>query len=119
MGYAAFIKNCRVRLLQIILTIAPALLCQSLAAQNPGSYSVRQYTSDNGLLQNSVHGIEFDKNGYCWLATEMGLVRFDGQNFVHFTQRNLPGLNSNFFTWLSKDAAQTSTQQRPTAIRRK
>ena len=93
-------------MLQIILTIAPALLCQSLAAQNPGSYSVRQYTSDNGLLQNSVHGIEFDKNGYCWLATEMGLVRFDGQNFVHFTQRNLPGLNSNFFTWLSKDAAQ-------------
>ncbi len=95
-----------IQLRWIIPAIVFALLCQSITAQNPQSYSVRQYTSDNGLLQNSVHGIEFDKNGYCWLATEMGLVRFDGQNFAHFTQRNLPGLNSNFFISLSKDSAQ-------------
>jgi signal transduction histidine kinase/ligand-binding sensor domain-containing protein len=44
-------------------------------------YFVRHYTSENGLPQNSVKGLKIDLKGYVWLATEAGLVRFDGTNF--------------------------------------
>jgi signal transduction histidine kinase len=101
------------------LVLASIICRQHATAQAPLQYSVKQYTSDNGLLQNSVHSIAFDKNGYCWLATEMGLVRFDGQNFVHFNKRNLPGLNSNFFICLPKDSAQNiySTETFGTSVK--
>ncbi|MFT3675703.1 MAG: ATP-binding protein [Chitinophagaceae bacterium] len=39
------------------------------------------YTDVHGLPQNSIKSIARDKNGFFWLATERGLVRFDGQRF--------------------------------------
>ena len=60
----------------------------------PG-YSVINYNSDNALPQNSIKGMVFDRNGFLWLATEMGLVRFDGRNFREYNRRNSPALLSN------------------------
>jgi signal transduction histidine kinase len=42
---------------------------------------VRHYTSDNGLPQNSIRSIKIDREGYTWLATEAGVVRYDGRQF--------------------------------------
>lgn len=42
------------------------------------SYYIDHYTSQNGLPQNSITSMEFDKTGYLWLSTEGGIVRFDG-----------------------------------------
>lgn len=55
-----------------------------LCLAQQSQFSIRQYNTDNGLPQNSVNSIQFDKLGYCWLATEMGLVRFDGKTFREF-----------------------------------
>ncbi|MET7258708.1 ligand-binding sensor domain-containing protein [Dyadobacter fermentans] len=49
----------------------------------PG-YDVRHFTDENGLPQNSVRSIVRDPRGNIWLATERGLVRFDGHRFVNF-----------------------------------
>lgn len=49
----------------------------------PG-YEVRHFTDENGLPQNSVKSIVRDARGNIWLATERGLVRFDGNRFVTF-----------------------------------
>ncbi|MNK15152.1 Sensor histidine kinase GraS [compost metagenome] len=57
-------------------------------AQNPGSYSVKHYSDVNGLPQNSVKSIAKDDAGYLWLATEDGLIRFDGNNFMRFDKRS-------------------------------
>ncbi|PZR28762.1 MAG: hypothetical protein DI535_04865 [Citrobacter freundii] len=54
------------------------------ATERSQPYEVTIYNTDNGLPQNSVKSIAFDKAGFCWLATEMGLVRFDGRNFKVF-----------------------------------
>jgi signal transduction histidine kinase len=76
-----------------------------LVAQPSGiRYSLQHYTSDNGLPQNSIRAIQFDNNGFCWLASEMGLVRFDGANFTYFNKENLPQLASPFFRTLTTDA---------------
>src|SRR5438874_1346340 len=42
-------------------------------------------------------------NGYLWLGTEEGLVRFDGVRFVVFDKRNTPALKSNTITALWED----------------
>lgn len=57
-------------------------------------YKITRFDTNNGLPQNSITVIGFDKAGYCWLGTEMGLVRFDGSFFKVFNFDNLPGLRS-------------------------
>ncbi|NQX38989.1 Signal transduction histidine kinase [Pedobacter steynii] len=51
-------------------------------SQHPVPYSVKHYTDNNGLPQNSVKSVVKDDLGFLWLATEAGLVRFDGSNFL-------------------------------------
>ncbi len=45
-------------------------------AQN---FSIRHWTTSNGLPQNTINGIFQDSLGYIWMATNEGLVRFDGK----------------------------------------
>ncbi len=59
------------------------------------AYNVVHYSSNDGLPQNSITFIQFDKDGYCWLGTEMGLVRFDGTNFKVYNSDNIKGLHSS------------------------
>ncbi|HEX2616212.1 MAG TPA: hypothetical protein VHL57_01655, partial [Flavobacteriales bacterium] len=56
----------------LVLLLAIAL---PLAAQEWG---MQQYNSDNGLPQNSVLNLVLDEQGYAWMTTEGGLVRYDG-----------------------------------------
>jgi signal transduction histidine kinase/ligand-binding sensor domain-containing protein len=49
---------------------------------------------ENGLPQNTVQAIAQTREGFLWLGTEVGLVRFDGNSFVLFDQSSkapLPG----------------------------
>lgn len=75
------------------------------AQQRP--YSIVHYTTDHGLPQNSITGIAFDRWGYCWLGTEMGLVRFDGKSFTVFSTYNVPGLRAERIRILTTDSAGT------------
>ncbi|MCF0056097.1 two-component regulator propeller domain-containing protein [Dyadobacter sp. CY356] len=63
-------------------------------------YTVSHYTDENGLPQNSVKSIAADKNGFIWLATENGLVRFDGQHFYTFDKSNSSLLSPRFYSLL-------------------
>ncbi|MRG43729.1 hypothetical protein GFS24_01320 [Chitinophaga sp. SYP-B3965] len=47
-------------------------------------YIISHYTDENGLPQNSVKFIAPDDEGFLWLATENGLVRFEGDRFRNF-----------------------------------
>lgn len=76
----------------LLLIVLSFVHCSWLHGQ-PG-YSLRQYTAENGLPQNSIKSIAADSAGYIWLATEDGLVRFDGYHFVVFNNTNL-GIKSN------------------------
>lgn len=72
---------------------------QVQAALDP-SKAITQYvhevwTTANGLPQNSVVAIAQTPDGYLWLGTENGLVRFDGVRFVTFDRRNTPAFRSS------------------------
>ena len=61
------------------------------------------WSADNGLPQNSVREIIQTRDGYLWLTTLDGLVRFDGVHFTVFNKSNTPGLVSNRFNTLFED----------------
>jgi len=46
-------------------------------------------TSENGLPQNTIHGIVKDKYGFMWFGTWSGFCRYDGYSFKFY--RNVPG----------------------------
>ncbi|WP_223758803.1 two-component regulator propeller domain-containing protein [Myxococcus sp. RHSTA-1-4] len=70
-------------------------------------YSQDSWRGDDGLPQNSVLSLAQTRDGYLWLGTWEGLVRFDGARFVVFDKRNTPELRSHTIRALVEDAAGT------------
>ncbi len=63
-------------------------------------FVIDSWTTESGLPQNSVLSIQQTPDGYLWLTTFDGLVRFDGVRFTVFDKSNSPGLTSNRFVHL-------------------
>src|SRR6185503_3490292 len=74
-----------------------------LPATATAQYRFDNWTTDNGLPQNSVRSIIQTRDGYLWLTTFDGLVRFDGVRFTIFDKSNTRGLRTNRFTSLYED----------------
>ena len=51
-------------------------------------FAQRLWTNDQGLPQNSILAITQTRDGYMWLGTQAGLVRFDGARFHVFSTAN-------------------------------
>lgn len=79
------------RLLTLLIFLG-FLWPDTLSAQK--HYTVAHYTGDNGLPQNSVKDMTADSEGFIWLGTEDGLVRFDGRNFYVYNRFNLGLVNT-------------------------
>jgi ligand-binding sensor domain-containing protein/signal transduction histidine kinase len=71
--------------------------------RNLQHYRRQSWQVDNGLPQSSVHAILQTRDGFLWLATEGGLVRFDGVDFRVFDTSNTPQFHSNFVNGLVED----------------
>jgi hypothetical protein len=83
--------------LVVCLTLLTAL-APPVCAQN----RFDSWNTENGLPQNSVNDILQTRDGYLWLATFGGLVRFDGIRFAIF-DRSTPGIESQRLTALHQD----------------
>jgi signal transduction histidine kinase/CheY-like chemotaxis protein/ligand-binding sensor domain-containing protein len=67
--------------------------------------AISQYIHDvwetqDGLPQNSIRAITQTRDGYLWLGTPSGLVRFDGVRFVVFDKGNTAEIRDNSITCL-------------------
>ena len=71
------------------------LLCQSAGASGLQQYQHQTWTIDDGLPVNVVNALLQDRNGYLWLASNDGLVRFDGIRFTVFNTVSHPEMQSN------------------------
>jgi signal transduction histidine kinase/ligand-binding sensor domain-containing protein len=80
-----------------ILPAACAIVCALAAPSASAQYRFDSWTTDNGLPENSVNSIVQTGDGYLWLATFGGLVRYDGMNFKVFTPGNTRGLTTSRF----------------------
>ena len=66
-------------------------------------YGYQSWQTDDGLPQNTVHAVVQTRDGYIWLATEAGLVRFDSVKFTVFTHKDTPQLGSDLIYCLMED----------------
>ena len=67
------------------------------------SYQFDVWQTDQGLPQSTVTSIVQTHDGYLWLGTQNGLVRFDGVNFKVFNADNTPAIKNNRFVQLFVD----------------
>ena len=80
------------------LSVTPALT----QPDSSNGYSVQHFTDENGLPQNSINDMLFDNDGYLWLASQVGLVRFNGSSFKLYYPNDKPIMESNIL-YLGKD----------------
>ena len=72
--------------------------CFQLSAAQNVPFTIAQFTSDTISPQNAVItaviALTQTRDGYLWLGTPDGLLRFDGARFTAFNEGNTPGLKS-------------------------
>jgi signal transduction histidine kinase/ligand-binding sensor domain-containing protein len=65
-----------------IIAAAGQLTGASVSEVVPTQYTFRSWTENDGLPANSIWSLAQDGDGYLWIGTRAGLVRFDGVRFV-------------------------------------
>ena len=70
------------------------VLARSASALEPSTplanYARQSWVMENGLPQNTIHALAQTPDGFVWLGTEAGLVRFDGVSFQVFDRTSTP-----------------------------
>ena len=56
------------------------------------NFNRQGWVMENGLPQNTVQALAQTRDGYLWLGTEVGLVRFDGNAFAVLDSSSKPAL---------------------------
>jgi len=91
-------------LLSLIALILPELPAQSYSSKNIDQYVKQTWKTENGLPQNTITAITQTLDGFIWLGSKEGLIRFDGKEFVEFNTKNTPGLKNNDIWTLKTDS---------------
>ena len=97
--------------LPVALGVLMSLVTLTISqAQLPVTYDVKHYKDEEGLPQNSVKAIMKDAEGFIWLATENGLVRYDGNRFFVYDKSNLNLKSGRLDEFLPAVAGQYNTE---------
>ena len=96
---------------------AMALLHLSMAAgaqvalpgpgHNAEHYTRQVLNTSGGLPQDTVREFLQSRDGYIWMATDGGLVRYDGTEMVTFNRRTTPEMASDLVNSIVEDGAGT------------
>src|SRR6516225_8464908 len=74
-------------------------------SQRERQYALTHFSTNNGLVTNSVFNVVQDKQGYIWLATVDGLQRYDGNRFLTFRHSSADphSIPADFIVQLTED----------------
>ena len=89
--------DCRTALLSGFLLFL-SVVFNNIAAQN---YFFDYYGIEHGLNISKVYATLQDSRGFVWLATPIGVSRFDGRSFINYTSGD--GLAVNGVRCIAKD----------------
>lgn len=64
--------------LKLRLVLVMFCLCHAAISQN---FTTRAFSTDQGLPDSYIYSVVQDKDGFLWISTGKGLVKFDGQVF--------------------------------------
>ncbi len=89
--------------LRYILVLTFSMILGEIQAQK---LNFEKITTKNGLSSNNVLGITKDPQGYLWLATNLGISRYDGYQFQSFGNLSSPNgiaISTNGILWFSNE----------------
>ena len=75
-----------------MLVLGLSFTSPATASQVTSIYLIDVWSADEGLPDSSVTSLTQTPDGYLWMGTYNGLVRFDGHRFVTFDPANTPAL---------------------------
>lgn len=79
----------RARLAAVAIAVAATMsVAQQARSSGTERYLVRSWHSEDGLPSNIVRAVAQADDGYLWLATAEGVVRFDGVRFSRFEEES-------------------------------
>ncbi|MGE5341448.1 MAG: two-component regulator propeller domain-containing protein [Candidatus Omnitrophota bacterium] len=70
-------------------------------------YGFHLWDMKSGLPCNTIYTVCQTRDGYLWIGTEDGLVRFDGLKFTRYNRTNVPQLTDNVIRALFQDRTGT------------
>jgi ligand-binding sensor domain-containing protein/signal transduction histidine kinase len=82
--------------------ILPATAVAGGRSDSP--FIVDAWSTEQGLPGSVVISMIQAQDGYLWLGTQHGLVRFDGSHFTVFDEGNTPGLSNDQIDCLFQDS---------------
>jgi signal transduction histidine kinase len=83
--------------------LVPAALANAQTVAPSPEYVRENWTVADGLPINTITSLVQTRDGYLWLGTNDGVVRFDGVRFTVFNAGNTPGLPGNRIVSLYED----------------
>ena len=95
----------------LTLPVYCSLLLSDATAQRPdthpapGTYVYEVWQTERGLPHNAIHALHQTWDGYLWLGTAVGLVRFDGVQFTLVNDEQAPHINTSYVWALYEDRA--------------
>src|SRR5258705_975896 len=67
----------------VALVVSIGIRARALDRPEPASgYASKNFTVEDGLLSNDVNVILQTRDGFLWIGTAEGLLRFDGRHFT-------------------------------------
>lgn len=81
--------------------------CAAAQTSTPAGYTRHVWQASDGLPEQTVQAFAQTPDGFLWIGTTGGLLRFDGVHFTVFDRQNTPALreNSVFCLKVSRDGA--------------
>src|SRR5688572_25452214 len=78
------------------------ICCFYCSAQK--KFSLRSFNTETGMPSNGIKGMQWDEEtGFLWIATEAGVVRFNGIDFRLFTSDNTPRLSNDRMSFMIRN----------------
>ena len=92
---------------KVSLLLLFCLFKAAFSFAQPDRIGFDHFTQNSGLSSGYVNSLIQDSHGFLWIATENGLNRFDGINFIKyfFDAGDTTSLPSNSVTYITEDTA--------------
>ncbi|HEY9047351.1 MAG TPA: two-component regulator propeller domain-containing protein [Ohtaekwangia sp.] len=90
----------------MVLSCAIASLLYHTAQSQEHDIRFHHITVDDGLPSNTVNGVIRDSRGFIWIASENGVIRYDGYAFVNFrvNEQDTASISSNITYTILEDS---------------
>src|SRR5579859_1947034 len=87
-----------------LFCLGPAIFVPAQYDYQARNYQVQKFTTENGLLSNGIKGLQWDDHtGFLWIATEAGVARYNGEDFMTYSKANTPDLQSDRMLFMFKN----------------